>query len=119
MVELIEYSLVVLVSTLFVAASVLSFGAFSSFEGGVNLRAEYTALSALAQEAVGGGSSRAVLSLPQSTVSCQAGVLTVASGSYSQRGGIGTHCSFSVAVQGGTHAVVFSEGPDGLTFSVA
>lgn len=118
MVELLEYSLVVLVSTMFIAASILSFGAFSGFEGGVNLKAEYSALSTLALEAAGGGSSRAVLFLPQSTVTCEGGVLTVTSGSTSQGGGVGAACDFSVGVRAGVHAVAFSDGPGGLDFTV-
>lgn len=119
MAEILEYSLVVLVSTMFVAGSVLSFGAFGSFETGVSAKNEYSALSVLAQEAAGGGSSRAVLSLPRSVVSCQGGVMTVESGTYSQKGGIGSPCNFAVSVEAGSHVVVFAEGRAGLNLSVA
>ena len=47
MAETVEYALVVMVSALFVAGSIATYGAFASFESGVQFRAEFQAISAL------------------------------------------------------------------------
>lgn len=118
MVELIEYSLVVLVSTLFVAGSVVSYGSFSDFETGVSLRSEFSAVSELAQRAVWGGTTSAYLQLPESTISCQGGTLAVSAGSFAQQTGVGVPCGFSIHVTGGGYTLRFDDGPRGLSLLV-
>lgn len=118
MVEILEYSLVVLVSAAFVVGSVVSYGAFTSFESGVGLRAEFASVSSLAQGAIQDGASHATLSLPDSTISCQGGSLVVSSGSLSQQTDVGVPCSFSVHVADGSHSLSFAEDPLGLSLAV-
>lgn len=118
MVEILEYSLVILVSIAFVVGSVAAYGGFTSFESGVALRAEFASVSSLAQGAIQDGASRGTLSLPDSTISCRGGSLVVSSGSASQQTDVGVPCSFSVHVADGSHSLSFSEDRLGLSLAV-
>ena len=118
MTELVEYSLVMMVSTLFIAGSAATYGTFSSFEAGLQFRAAFAAVSGLASEAVMNGSSAASVSLPALTIRCQGGGLSVASGSLSETQNLPVACDFSVVVSGGPHVVRFSENSSRLVISV-
>jgi hypothetical protein len=111
MVELIEYALAVMASTLFVAGSVLVYGAYSSFESGLSLHAGFDAISGLALKAEGGGIARATMSLPSSTISCEHGALSFSVGSASQTVSLPVDFSFSMKVSAGLHTLIFIGGP--------
>jgi ABC-type transporter Mla subunit MlaD len=51
MAEVLEYSIAVLVSSLFVAGSVATYGAFSAFESSMQLRATFTSVTNLVYSA--------------------------------------------------------------------
>lgn len=118
MTELVEYTLVVMVSTLFVAGSVLVYGNFSSFESGLSLRASFGAVYALASRALGNGSAQATLSLPSSVISCHRGVLGVSVGSLSENGSFPMGCDFTYTVPGGVHTLLFRADASQLDLSV-
>lgn len=118
MAELVEYSMVVMVSTLFVAGSVLTYDSFSSFESGLQAKAAFASVSELASQALNEGESSGVVVLPRSTISCSGGTLTLDSGSFSVAQGVPCACSFDIEVTGGPHVVGFSKGPAGLSLSV-
>jgi hypothetical protein len=52
MTEVTEYSLVFMVSTLFVAGSLATYNSFSSLETQIQFRADFVALSNLASQAI-------------------------------------------------------------------
>ena len=107
MAEILEYALVVMVSTLFVAGSVLVYTDDSSLESGLSLRATFYAVSGLVSKAITNGTAGATMAWPPSTVSCRDGLLAVEVGSSSMNESIPLGCGFTVPVPGGTHRVVF------------
>jgi hypothetical protein len=107
MTEVVEYSLVVMVSTLFVAGSVMTYDHFSSFESGLQFRADFAAVSGLVSKAVEQGSASATISLPDSTFRCQGGSLTMTSGSSTDSLSVHDGCDFLLEVKGGAHVVDF------------
>ena len=118
MTELVEYALVVMASTLFVAGSVLVYGNFSSFESGLSLRATFEEVSALASRAVENGSAQATLSMPGSVISCEGGVLSVEVGASSENETLPVGCGFVRAVPVGVHTLLFTSGSSWLGLSV-
>lgn len=118
MVEVLEYCLVVMVSSLFVAGSVATYGSYSGFVSGVQFKAASSAVSALAMEAQVNGSSGSELTLPSSTIGCQGGVLTIASGSRVAVEDLHTTCSFRVVVSAGPHQVLFRSNGSALAMEV-
>jgi hypothetical protein len=118
MAELVEYSLAVMVSFLFVAGSVATYASFSTFESGIQLRAAYGAVSALASQAIENGSARRTLSLPSSTISCHGGSLTLSSGPLTERQSMPAACDFVVNVSAGSHLLHFYEESSQLLLSV-
>ena len=119
MTETLEYALVVMASTLFVAGSVATYGSFSSFESELEFRAEVHAVSSLVHAAIVNGSSRAALSLPSSTLACTSGTLTLSSGSTEDAIEVGLPCDFQVNLTQGTHALAFAVDSKRLTLKVA
>jgi hypothetical protein len=116
--ELVEYCLVVMVSTSFVAGSVVAYNAFSSFESGLQLRATFAEVSALAAQAVDEGSSRATLSLPASTIECGHDSLQVSTGPAAISESLPVDCDFSLNVGAGLHTILFTTRSAQLDLSV-
>ena len=106
--ELVEYSLVVMVSALFVSGSVLVYDEFASFGSGLSLRAAFDEVSAVASQSLENGSATATLTLPPAEVSCSGGVLSVTIAGSSLNGSIPTGCAFAVNVPGGTSTFSFN-----------
>jgi len=119
MAESVEYALVVMVSTLFVAGSVVTYTSFSTFEAGAQFSAEFHAVYALASAAVVNGSSRESLSLPASTIRCDSESLAIKAGSFNQSAQVEVPCSFAVTVPQGLHTLSFSLGSSGLDLVVS
>lgn len=118
MTEIVEYTLVVMVSTLFVAGSVVAYNSFSAFESGLQLRAAFAAVSGLASQAIENGSSRGTMTLPDSTISCAGGSLSLSSGASTEGQSVPIACDFAVKVTGGSHVLRFSERYSHLVLSV-
>jgi hypothetical protein len=108
MAETVEYALVVMASAFFVAGSVATYSSFSSFESGVQFRAEFQAISTLASTAVVNGSSTETLSLPASTISCESETLYLQSGSLNRNASLGVPCDFHISVPQGVSTLTFS-----------
>ncbi len=119
MAEILEYCLVVLVSSLFLAGSVATYGSYSAFVSEAQFRAASSTVSALAMEAQDNGSSRSAVALPPSTISCSGGVLEFASGSRVAVQDLSVPCSFRVSVAGGTHELAFSRNGSSLELEVS
>ena len=118
MAEILEYALVVMVGSFFVAGSVAVYSGFSSAESGASVRAAYDEVYWLASRAVENGSAGAVLLLPPSTISCNGGVLTVGVGASAENGTVPAGCGFSVALDGGTHLLRFTDSASELDLEV-
>lgn len=119
MAELLEYALVVMVSTLFVAGSVAVYGGFSSFESGLSLRAAFDQVAALASKAIANGTSAATVPFPSSTITCQGGSLGVSLGGSTLSESVPLGCSFAVSVHGGVHTLKFRDDSSRLELSVS
>jgi len=118
MAEVIEYTLVVMVSVLFVAGSAYVYDSFSSFESQAQLRAVAATVSALVDQAVRNGSSTATLSLPSSTISCSGETLRLITPSSTDVVASPVACDFQVTVGAGTHTIQFFSSLSELTIRV-
>lgn len=118
MVELVEYSMVVLASALFAGASVATYSSFTRFEGDLAAHAAFSELSTLAMHAVDNGTSRSSISLPGGSIACHAGLLTFTTGALVLNQTLRTECSFDTEVTPGMHTVTFTEGSSGLLMKV-
>jgi hypothetical protein len=118
MVEVVEYTLVVMVSVLFVAGSAAVYSSFNSLESQLQLRAMSATVSQLVAQAARNGSSLATLSFPDSTISCSGGALRLSTGSASGTLPSPLTCSFEVSVTAGTHVLQFFSSGSQLTMKV-
>jgi len=107
MAEVVEYSLVVLVSSLFVAGSVVVYNSFTSFESDLQLKATFAAVSNLASQAVVNGSAMERLSMPASTIACLGSSMTVSLGSQGLSQSLPVTCDFDLGVSSGVHTLMF------------
>ena len=119
MTEIIEYALVVMVSTLFVTGSAVVYDSFAYFESNLQLRGTYATLSELAARAVDSGTASARLSLPPSTIGCERGSLTLDFGSRGLAASVPANCGFEVSVAGGEHELVFTSAHGTLSLQVS
>jgi hypothetical protein len=108
MVELTEYALAFMASTLLVTGSVVIYNSFTSYESGLQLRGALAAVAGVAESALQNGSARSMLPLPASTIGCERGTLYVSVGSGSISQGIDAGCDFRVTIGAGTHLVSFN-----------
>lgn len=118
MVELIEYVLVVAVSSLFVAGSLLVYGGFTAFESGLSLRAAFGGVSGLISKAVLTGDATATMAFPASTIACQDGTLTMKVGGSALNETISPGCSFVVSIPAGVHTLEVRDNSSRLELSV-
>ena len=108
MAELLEYTLAVLVSSLFIAGSVGTYAAFSTFESNMQLKATFASVNDLAYTASIHGNARADLNFPPSTLSCAGGRLSLSTSDSVQSGTVPYDCQFTLILASGTHSVDFS-----------
>ncbi len=119
MVEVIEYLIVLLSSSLFAGAPVVTYSAFSGFGAPIQTRAAFSSLADLAIQAALGGNSTSSIALPESTIGCSSGNFTLTSSTGTLSTSLGVVCHFAVHVQAGIHRVSFLGGASGLTIEVA
>ena len=119
MAVLIVYALVVMVSTLFVAGSVLVYGGFTAFESGLSLRAAFDGVSGLVSKAIANGSAFATMPIPSSTIECQGGTLSMTAGGSSINDTFPLGCAFAVSVPGGVRTIEFRDDSSQLELSVS
>ncbi|MDA4121017.1 MAG: hypothetical protein OK404_01255 [Thaumarchaeota archaeon] len=105
--QVIEYTLVVLASTLFVGGSSATLVAYQSFETKAQTGAAFSSLSTLAEQAAMNGSSQAVLFLPNSTVTCRGSTLDMISSDVTATHDLPVSCDFSKQISKGIHHVEF------------
>ncbi|HYC11874.1 MAG TPA: hypothetical protein VEC02_04350 [Nitrososphaerales archaeon] len=118
MAEIVEYCLVVLVSSFFVAGSVVTYASFSSFDSELQLRAAFATMAGLASEAIRNGSAGAAVLLPSSTIACAGGSLSLSAGNYTESENVPVSCDFHVSVNQGSHLLQFSDRSAWLFLSV-
>jgi len=118
LVEITEYTLAVLVSTLLVGGSVATYTTFARLEYSSEADASLAALVGLANDAVANGHSSATLLLPTSTLTCSNGALTMLMGNNTVSSPIGGTCEFVASINGGVHTVSFDSQSSGLRFQV-
>lgn len=107
MTEILEYTLVVLVSALFVGGSVVTYGRFSAFMAGLQIKSDATVLARLAGEAASHGSAAAVISTPESLVTCNGTSLEMTSGGAAVAQTVPGACDFAVRLAAGEHTITF------------
>ncbi len=117
--EIIEYTLVFMVSTLFVSGSLATYNTFSSWAAGLQFHEAFSVISGLATQALSNGSSRATISLPTSTIQCHDGSLSLASKSSSLSSTFPTSCNFSFTLEGGAHTLAFTVESTQLSLAVS
>ncbi len=118
MVEVLEYALVVLASSLFAGASVSALGLFSAFEGSLSQRSSAAAVAGLAWEAIQNGTASGTVPMKDGTISCFQGNLTVSGGGEALSREVPASCHFSLPVLAGSRVVSFSFGDGVLTARV-
>ncbi|HEV2226333.1 MAG TPA: hypothetical protein VGR56_05955 [Nitrososphaerales archaeon] len=119
MAEILEYTLVFMVSTLFVGGSIATYTTFSSWASGLQFHEAFSVISGLATQALSNGSSRATIDLPASTIQCHDGALALSSKSTSSSQSFPTNCDFSFSLEAGAHTLAFTERSTQLSLAVS
>lgn len=118
MVEVLEYALVVLASSMLVFFSVEAYSGFTSALGPATDEATFASVLSLANAAVEHGSASATLYISNATIGCDSGTLTFASGRYSQNSSLPVDCSFAPQGVSGERHLAFSYSGSLLTLEV-
>jgi hypothetical protein len=108
--QIIEYALVMLISSLFAGASAVTYTNYKNIEGNVAFAAAFSGISTLAEQALANGSSHSNMLLPSSIVSCSGGILSLSSAGRTAMRSLMVGCDFSFVVTGGPHSLEFSYG---------
>jgi hypothetical protein len=117
--EIIEYALVLLVSSLVVG---FSFGAYSMYSGAITqseAHAGFSSILTVAMESIDHGEATVTLPLVNVTLTCHHGVLVYASHSYSANATLPADCDFGVQDISGTHTLTFATSSGILSIQVA
>jgi len=108
MAELVEYTIAIMVSMFLVGGSIAVYDSFTSYEAGLQLRGTFSAIAAVAESALGNGSARLAVPLPESTIGCEGGTFYVSDGSGTVSQSIPAGCDFQARISAGTHQLSFS-----------
>jgi hypothetical protein len=107
-----------LISTLFAGASTATYAGYKNLEDNVQFAAAFSGISSLAKQALENGSSHASMLLPDSTISCTAGLLGFVSGTRTVTDFLQIGCNFTAVISGGIHWIKFSCESSTLTIQV-
>jgi hypothetical protein len=118
LVELVEYTFVVLAGLLFAGASVAVYGQFSEARSGLAASAALDEVAGLAREAEANGTASYSIVVPPTTIACSDRTLSANSSGVSLSEGLDSPCGFSLQLTGGAHTFTFSEESGTLTLSV-
>jgi len=119
MTEVIEYALVVMVSALFITGSVAVYNSFSTFESNLQLKGTLASITDAAYKATAAGNASARVSVPESTIGCEDGSLTLSSGPEGFASQVPAECNFSISLPPGEHALLFSVSSGNLTLEAS
>ncbi|MBI3841531.1 MAG: hypothetical protein HY297_06255 [Thaumarchaeota archaeon] len=114
-----EYSLVVIVSTLFVGGSLATYQAYSRFESTVEDRAAFSSIVDVARQALANGSSYASIAVPDGSISCSAGALQFESSNEALTARLPASCAFFAEFSRGRHVFSFSSLALALSLAVS
>ncbi len=119
MVEIMEYSLVLLTSVLFAGSGVYIFAAYALHVGEASASATFSSIVSAAYSSIEGNSERRVVAfLSNATISCRGGTLSYRSGSSRLSAAIPVDCNFSYEGLSGVRTLAFRGAPTGLTLKV-
>jgi len=107
-VEVLEYSMVFLASSMLVGFSIAAASSFGAVSSGVEDRAIFSSLTATAWEAVEHGNASIALTVTNSSVSCEGGRLSLSSSNFSEATGLPVGCDFGYSKLGGRHLFAFT-----------
>ena len=108
MVELIEYAVAFMASTLLIGGSVVIYDSFTSYEAGLQLRGTFSVVAGVAESALLNGSARSTVLLPESIIGCDGGTFYVRIGSETMSQTIPAGCDFQARISAGTHLLSFN-----------
>jgi len=119
MVEIIEYSLVIMTSFLFAGYGVYLFADYSRYVKQSSLNAAYYSILSASWSSIESDSERrVVVFLNNVTLGCYGGVLTLSSGSYKVSNTIPANCNFTFPGITGLRRLVVRGGSGTLTLQV-
>ncbi len=107
MAEVLEYAVVVLVSSALAAYSIGVYGGFSSNLGPAKDGAEFASIVALANAAVEHGNASSMIDFSHATVACSARTISFHEGTYSQSSSIPVDCSIEPTEVTGSRVLSF------------
>ena len=105
--EILEYALVVLVSSVLAAFSIGVYSGFSSNFGPTRDEADFATVVALANAAVAHGNASSEIDFDHATVACSDGTLFYQNGSYGQTSTVPAACSIAPTEVIGAHVLTF------------
>ena len=118
LVELIEYSLVFLVSSALAGGSVVALAGFNSAARSLEDRAALSSLHLLAARAVEQGAASAKLTTWDADVQCHDGSLTLATSSFNGSATLPVGCDFEFRDLSGVHVFTFASDEGQLSLKV-
>ena len=118
MAEVLEYSLVVLLSTVLTVFSVGVYGSLSAAVGPATDEADFASVVALANAAVEHGVSSSALVFDHARIRCEAGTITLAADGYSQNASLPVGCSVPWVDVSGARQLTFNYSASLLTLQV-
>jgi hypothetical protein len=118
LVEVLEYALVVVVSSLLAFFSVGVYSGLASSLGPASDEAAFATVVSLANAAVEHGSASATLAFSDAVLGCSASLLTLSSGKYSQNSTLPTDCHIPSSELSGQRQLTFSFSGTLLTLKV-
>ena len=118
MVEVLEYALVVLVSSVLAVFSIGVYGGLASHIGPATDQADFDSVVALANSAIEHGSSSSEVVFDHAIIGCSPGIITVQAAGFQQSSGISADCSFPPEEVNGPRQVAFDYSGGLLTLQV-
>ena len=118
MVEVLEYALVVLASSILMFFSVGVYSGLASALGPATDEATFASVVALANGAIEHGSASARLYFDNASIGCNSGTLTFATAKYSQNSSLTVNCSFPPQEVNGATQLTFECSGDLLAIRV-
>lgn len=118
MAEIVEYALVVMVSSMLAAFAFGVYGGIASKVGPAEDEAAFASVVVLANAAIEHGSSSSSIVFNQATIGCGSGAITFSTPRYSGNSSLPVRCSFEPQRVSGTEQVTFDYSDGLLTLEV-
>ncbi len=119
MVEVFEYTLVLLASLMVGGFSLYAVGNYTSQEKTVAEASAFQSILSAASTSVRTGTTQVVVAFfDNETISCRGGRLSVTASGVDLSSEIGAHCSFKISNLKGVHSLAFRAGSGNLTLGL-